>query len=279
MKGLIYFFAFFYISFYSIGQAETATYYIDKSGEQIAKNQYQEALKTLSEGIAELPDSVDLYDARGTLLEAMRRFDEAIVDFSNAIEKTDKNHVKSHLYSNRGGTKYRIRDFNGAYEDLKIAVKFDSLNIDALNNLAATCDEVNKPEESLIILEQIITIDSSYVPAYINLGFQYQKMNRHREAIGYFDKAEAFQPNAPLIYSNRSYSKLKLDDLKGAMRDINKSIKLFPTNSYAYKIRALIKIAKDDEEKACQDLDKAIELGYTQQYGEEVNELKAKYCK
>lgn len=264
---------------YCIGQTNTANSYIENSIKLIEKNDIDGAINTLNKAIIEMPDSVSLYDMRGTIFEAMRRFEEAIEDYSTAIFKSPDEVTKAHLLANRGGTKYRIRDFNGAYIDLVEAVKIDSTNVAALNNLAAVCDEVNKPEETLIYLNKIIKIDSTFVPAYVNLGFKYQNMNEHKKAIQYFDKAVSLDPEEALGYSNRSFSKLKTKDIKGAMQDINHSINLLPSNSYAFKIRALIYIESNKKDDACIDLARAIELGYSAQYGTEVEELIQKHCK
>ena len=40
--------------------------------------------------------------------------------------------------------------FQLAYNDLILAVQFDSTNLDAYSNLSAACDEVRKEEESLL---------------------------------------------------------------------------------------------------------------------------------
>ncbi len=243
------------------------------------KKEYEKAIITLSVAITDMPDSVNLYDMRGALLETFRLYEEAIKDFTSGIEKTDDPALKSHLLANRGGTKCRIRDFAGGYEDLVKAIEYDSTNVDALSNLAAVCDEVGRADETLIYLDKIVVIDPDYVPAYVNLGYKYQLMGEHQKAIEYFDKAIALAPDEALGYSNRSYSKLKLDDVKGAMKDINESIKLYPSNSYAYKIRALIFLEKNKLDDACKDLSLAIEYEYTEQYGPEVNELIEKHCK
>jgi tetratricopeptide (TPR) repeat protein len=268
------------ISFTSLVSAQnnSSSTYIQKANDLLDKKKYEEALETLNQGILEMPDSVNLYDMRGALLDAFGLFEKAITDYTTAINKSTDQKQKAHFYSNRGGTKQKIRDFEGAYKDCYIAVKLDSTNIHALNNLATTCDEVNKPEEVFIYLHKILEIDSTYVPAYVNLGFRHQMLEKHQEAIAYFDKALELSPEEPLGYSNRSYSKLKVNDLKGAMKDINKSIKLLPANSYAYRTRALIYIEKDKLKNACEDLDLAEKLGFTKQYGNEVKVLKRKHC-
>jgi tetratricopeptide (TPR) repeat protein len=153
-----------------------ASYYGEKAGYLIGAQAYEDALKALTTGIHLMPDSAMLYDARGTLLEAFRLYKDAIADFTLGYEKAYDPRTRSHILMNRGGTKVRIRDFEGSYSDLVLALKLDSTNIDVLNNLSAVCDEVNKPDETLKYLERIIRIDPTHVPAYVNLGFKYQKM-------------------------------------------------------------------------------------------------------
>jgi len=147
-----------------------------------------------------MPDTVSLYNSRGTLFDAFQEYDKALADYDKALElETDSIEIARFL-SNRGGTKSKIRDFEGAYQDLVLAVSFDSTNLDALNNLAASCDEVNRGEEAIKYLKKIITINPTYVPAYVNLGFKYQLMEQHEKAVAFFDKAVELSPESALAY-------------------------------------------------------------------------------
>src|ERR1044071_730441 len=256
-----------------------ASYYSHKTRCLVALTAFEDAMDALNVGIALMPDSAVLYNDKGTLLESFGLYPEAIREFTSASEKTDEPGLKSHILSNLGGAKYRTRDFQGGYIALMKAIELDSTNLDALNNIAPLCDEINRPEDGLMYLEKIIRINPNYAPAYINLGFKYQKLEKYEEAIEYFNKAIEIAPSEALSFSNRSFSKLKLKDLDGAMTDVNYSLELFPTNSFAYKIRALIKIEKKLTKEACTDLYKAIELGYSNQYGTEVRDLIEKNCR
>jgi len=258
-----------------------SSYYQQKAGFQLAQQDYEGVMQTLTKAITLMPDSADLYDSRGTLLEAFRLYKEAIEDFTKAynLTRTDDKEMRAHLLMNRGGTKARIRDFEGAYADLMLASELDPKNIDVLNNLAMVCSHVGKQADSFKYLEKVISVNPNYAIGYVNLGFSYQGLDQHKKAIEYFDKAISLDPTEPLAFSNRSFSKLKTGDLEGAMNDINQSLKMMPSNSYAYKIRALILFEKKMNSDACKDLNEAVELGYEQQYGSEVNELLAKKCK
>lgn len=262
-----------------IGQDKTVSQYQAEAKEFIEKAEYFKAFGVLNEGIREMPDSSFLYLDRGNLYMVMRLFKEATKDYSVALEQTDDIMFKSILLSNRGGAKAKIRDFEGAYDDLLKAYQIDSTNLGALNNLATVCADLGRIDEAITFLTEVTILDSNYASAYVNLGFLYQRNKEHEKAIEYFGQGIRLDPKEPLAYSNRSFSRLQLHDLKGAMEDINYSLELYPGNSYAYKNRALIHIENKDFEKACEDLHIAKRLFYTKQYGEEVNELLAKYCR
>jgi tetratricopeptide (TPR) repeat protein len=162
-------------------------------------------------------------------------------------------------------------DYEGAYEDLMNAYKLDGKNKEVLNNLAAVCDEVGRPEETLMYLNHIIELDSNFVAAYVNIGYKYQ-------AISYFKKAIKLDPKGELGYSNLSYSLMKIGLLEEALENINKSISLNSINPYAYRNRALIYLEKGNIFNACDDIDEGIEKGFSKSYGNELEELKKEHC-
>jgi len=250
-----------------------------KSDCQMELKEYENAFLTLTTAIRQMPDSSDLFMARGVMLERFRMFNEAIDDFTIGYKRCKTNEEAVTFLSNRGGSKVKIMDYQGAYDDLTKALTIDSANLATLINLAPVCNHLGKNDEALLYLNKAVAIDSTDAGVYVNIGYNYQQIGKHELAIQAFNKVLELSPNEPLGYSNRSYSKYKLNDLKGATEDINKSIKLFSTNSYAYKIRALIEFAEGKNKAGCEDVNKALEFGYEKQYGDEVTLLQKKYCK
>lgn len=243
------------------------------------ENKIQEAFDAYTVAIKSNPRDPYVYNQRGLLLMKIQETEYSIRDFSTALNFEKVDSIKLTLLLNRGAAKINIRDFQGAYDDFIAALKFDTLNIGTLNNLASVCDEVGKGEQTLSYLFKIVKIDSTFIGAYGNIGFKYQEMGDYKMAIKYFNKVLELQPNEPLGYSNRAYNRYKLGDYKGALSDIDLSIKLYPTNSYAYRNRALIYLAENDKSKACMDISEALRLGFTKMYGEEIEQLKGQHCK
>ncbi|MCX6351101.1 MAG: tetratricopeptide repeat protein [Bacteroidetes bacterium] len=254
-------------------------YYTLKGNCLYKLKQNMDAYDTYNTAISINKKKADLYNNRGFILETYMKFDEAIMDYTTAMELAKNDTNKNAYLANRDAAKLKKRDFNGAYDDLIISYKFDSNDIGTLTNLGTLCMELGKNEETLKYLLRVIEIDPSFDAAYGNIGYLYQRIGQYEKSNKYYNKVLELDPNEPLGYSNRSYNKYKLGDLKGAKKDIEKSIKLYPTNSYAYRIRALIYIEEKKIDKACEDLKTAIDMGFAKMYGDEVETLKKKYCK
>jgi tetratricopeptide (TPR) repeat protein len=244
----------------------------------IAMEEFDKALKSVDMAIRAMPDSAIFYDAKANILESQGQFELAIASYKIAFQKADSDGLKAHVLSNMGGVKAKIQQYKSAYDDLILATKLDSTNLDVLNNLATVCDEVGRLDETIFYLKKILAADPEYVGAYINLGFKYQGLEQHEEAVKYLSTAIKLAPEEPFGYSNRAFSLLKLKDLEAAMRDINQSIRLDPSNSYAFKIRALIFLEKNESALACADLKIAHNLGYAKRYGDEVKTLMEQNC-
>jgi tetratricopeptide (TPR) repeat protein len=241
-------------------------------------NQFEQSFKMFTKAIAINPNESIFYNNRGNLLLNLTQPDYAIADFTQAMRVAKNDSIKHYAVTNRAAAKLNKRDFEGAYEDLMQAYKFDSTGIATLINLGAVCDEIGRGHETLKYLLKVLEINPNEFGAYGNIGFKYQEMGQYEKAIEYFNKVLQLQPDEPVAYGNRGFNKLKLGDLKGARQDIEKSISMYPANSYSYRTRALISIQEKLKDKACEDLQTALDKGFTQQYGEEVNNLKKEHC-
>ncbi|MGK0387423.1 MAG: tetratricopeptide (TPR) repeat protein [Maribacter sp.] len=253
-------------------------YHISKITILFELDRVQEAIGYLNKTVDLFSDKSAIYNMRGGVMEIVRYFELAVKDFGQAIKYADNDKEKALYYSNRGASRSQLMDYEGAYEDLMNAYKLDGKNKEVLNNLAAVCDEVGRPEETLMYLNHIIELDSNFVAAYVNIGYKYQLMEKHEKAISYFKKAIKLDPKGELGYSNLSYSLMKIGLLEEALENINKSISLNSINPYAYRNRALIYLEKGNIFNACDDIDEGIEKGFSKSYGNELEELKKEHC-
>lgn len=141
-------------------------------------------------------NNAEVYYNRG-MLYAYEDDYAAISDFSNAI-KLDPNEIYGVYYWNRGGSKHRINDVNGA---------------------------INDYDKSISIK---ITNDK-----YVNRAFVYRcragakgELGDRNGAISDLTKAIKLDPNDGGLYYNLAYNKYYLNDFVGACQDARKAEKL-----------------------------------------------------
>lgn len=206
-------------------------------------------------------------------------FENSIKTNEKAMKFTVSDNDKSNLYTSIGDGYGQLFNYKMAYSNYKMALEKNPNNITALNNISTVCEKVGKGSEKIAYLNRVVDIDPSYYLIHVNIGFYYLKENNFDYAIKEFDMVLSVDPLQPIALNNKAFCLYKLNKLSEARELIDKAIEQLPSNSYAYKNRALIKIALGENLSACEDLDIATQLNYTQQYGNEVNELKLKYCK
>ena len=238
----------------------------------------QKSYDDLCKAIKISPDSGRAYFYRGLVLFRSQYSDEAIYDYTRALELADNDSVRLTIYSNRGTAKQQKRDFQGGYEDYSRAFSLDTTNLDIINNLGTVLDELGRGEESIEFFKKIIRVNPKYIGGWVNLGFQHNKIGKYVEALEYFNEALKLESNNPLALNNRGYTKYMLKDYKSALEDINASLEVYPANSYAFKNRALVYIALREKAKACEDIDQALKLEFTKVWGDEVLTLQKANC-
>ncbi len=293
----------------TISQTESKLYL--KTLEQIESKQYKKALKNIDQAIKTKPqekyihtkikilnalnehpkkiieflgpnirqyNTPTLYLERGMNYELLYRFQDAILDYTEAVNKAKEDSVLSLALDRRGTLYHHIRKYKLAQQDLERAYSIDSNSFSICNNLSIVLDDLNQPEEAKRLLLKIVEKDSLNYQATMNLGFLSSNNEQFEEALFYLNKALEIKPNEAYTLSNLSFVKLKLGKPKEALKDVNKSLKINKGNSYAYKNRALIYLALDMKAEACDDLNQALIYGYSEFYGPEVKELIKQNC-
>lgn len=301
------FFSLFYLGI----NAQTNDLLYKETLEQIESKKYKKALKTINLAIKDTPKDKYIYTKaqilgslnespekiiefinphinkskspilfieRGLNYQFLYRFQDAILDYTEAINNTKEDSILSLALDRRGTLYNHIRKYTLAKQDLEKAYALDSNSFSVCNNLSVVLDELNEPEEAKRLLKKIVAQDSLSYQAIMNLGFISSNNEQYEEALYYLNKALEIKPNEAYTLSNLSFVKLMLSKPNEALVDINKSLKLNKGNSYAYKNRALILLELNENTKACEDLNSAINYGYTEFYGPEVKELIKKNC-
>ena len=255
----------------------SATYVALSSLQEHIKD-YQGALESCNKCVAYQPKEWFTYNVRGILLNRLGEYEKAKEDFDHAIHFAENDTTVAALLVNRSTTKSSVRNFKGAYEDLRAAYAVDSNSLSVLTNLGAIADEVGSVDEAIYYIKRGIELYPDNAGLVINLGFIYSNNGKYEEAIECFDKNLKKDPKDPYSLNNRGYCYYKLGKHSKALKDINESLIHYPANSYAYRNRALVYIEQEEFDKACADIGKGLELDFTTNYGGELEALADQYC-
>jgi tetratricopeptide (TPR) repeat protein len=222
--------------------------------------------------------SPNLLIERGIGYQSIYRFQDAILDYSEAIKNAKEDSILVKALDYRGSLYQKIRKPKLSKIDYERAYKIDSNSYNICNNFSIVLDDLGDFKRAKYLLLKLVKKDSTSVHAVMNLGYFASLHGEYDEALIYLNKALELEPNGAYALSNISYVKLQLGLTKEALKDVNKSLDLNKGNSYAYKNRALIYIALNKKTEACKDLNTALEYGYSEFFGPEVNELIKTNC-
>lgn len=244
----------------------------------LGKGYADSALLNFNAALLLTPEDPMIYFDRAFAFSAMEMHDESIADFNTAIKYSTSDSTKYAIIACRGTVRNKKRDFQGAYEDYKKALDFDSANLMVMVALGSVLDHLDRCSEATIYLEKAVRLMPNETAAIGDLGFHYMNQGNYKGAIKLFNRVLELSPDNAIAYNNMGYAKYKMNDLKNAFKDIQRSITLDPKNSYAYRNRALVYLAMKQIDSACEDLHQAVDLGYTPMYGDDVQQLLEKHC-
>lgn len=190
--------------------------------EHMLNHNYDVSLKYLNAAIAENATYYKGYYNRGLLYAQTNRMQEAIADFTKAIEL--KQYPKA--YVARANAYYTLHDYPEAIADAEKVLKSDPRNVKALYVLA-TC---------------------------------YDDQNNLNQALTYYNQAVYLAGDNPLFYLRRAILQGKMQNMKACLTDLETATTLDPNFAEAYYWKGVAKA--NLKENPCADLKKAVDMGF-----------------
>jgi tetratricopeptide (TPR) repeat protein/CHAT domain-containing protein len=235
--------------------------------------------------------SPSLYNKRGLTYYAEGNYDEAVVDFSRAIEINPWDAV---YYYNRGKSYYNKRDYADAAGDLERALQINPDKDAWYHELALSYfhaeDYDNAIEAYSIALEKkpgndvlysnrgdsyynlndyanaakdyavALEINPDNNSYYINLARTYYYLKDFDKAINIFSLVIERNPDDAGSYNERGSSLLAKKDYINAISDFNAALRLNPDHADAWNCLGISYDALKEYEKAIENYNRAIEL-------------------
>ena len=234
------------------------------------QGEIEKAIKEYEKGIAIAIENTNpesaayCYSNRANLYQEQNKLNEALADYTKAIELDSKN---SERYQSRAFfyTDY-LQDYNKALLDFTKAIELEPENSDNWFNRGMLYTENLLVNESAIKdFEQGLKIAPDDIDAINAIGLIYEGQGEIEKAIKEYEKGIAIENTNPesasYCYSNRANLYQKENKLNEALADYSKAIKLDSKNPLRYQNRAdFYAVYLQENNKALLDYSKAIEL-------------------
>jgi protein O-mannosyl-transferase len=200
-------------------------------------NDYRTPIAIWQDTVAKAPYNSRAHVNFGTLLESKLRIDEAIGQFTMALE-LDPQSAEAHsnlatLLARKGRPQDAIRHF-------KAALDIDPQSAVARSNYGIVLAGLGRTAEAKEQYEEAIRIDSQCFMAHVNLGVLLENQKKGDEAIEHYEKALAIK-ELPDIHFNLALVLQRTGRREEAITHFQRTVELKPNDSEArQRLRALL---------------------------------------
>lgn len=142
-------------------------FYIDNGINDIRNGEYKSAIQNINKSLELKNDWEISYFYRGVANQAMENFNDAILDYTKAIQinknMTDAYYNRAKILLTRKDVKNP--DILRVVADLEIALKLDENFVDALYAMSAAQKKLQNYEKSLEYLDKLLSIEPESINA------------------------------------------------------------------------------------------------------------------
>jgi tetratricopeptide (TPR) repeat protein len=222
---------------------------------------YDDAINDYTEAIKLNPQE-DTYSSRGMVYADMNNYDKAIEDFSEAI-KLDSN--KPNVYLLRGGAFRDKHDYDNAIKDYTEAIRLDANSVNTILNRAGVYRAKEDYDNAIKDYTEAIRLDANAVDTILLRGITFKDKQDYDNAIKDYSQVMQVDPNAIDAYLLRGIAFKYKQEYDKAINDFSEATRLDPKDPRSFNKIAWIyatcpKGSLRDGKKAVEYATKACEL-------------------
>lgn len=211
---------------------------------------YEQAIRDYTRAIELDRHYSEAYNNRSAAQLMMENYAQAVLDCNWALELAP-HFIAAHV--NRGIAYTGLRNYEEALRDYNTVIELNPKNIYAYYNRGNTYVWMGNYEDALMDYTQVINLNPEFLAAYVNRGIVYDLLGDSQHALADYDQAIELNPVYVYAYYNRARAHYTLGNYQQAIADYNKVIELNPEHLYVYENRAKVYLAMGDKERASQD--------------------------
>ncbi len=183
------------------------------------------------DNVEKSPKKARVHDNYGQALVHKGKYDEAILQYEEAIRLNPKEHISR---TNLAYVLIEKGDLDGAARLLNESIKINADYPNAYNNLGVALLRSGRPNEAQSFFSKALALDPNYAEAYSNRGKVLMQMNRFKEAIVDLRRAIFLNPDFYEGYNNLGAAYMQQGGYQEAIAAFTKSLQLKPDSMEAH---------------------------------------------
>ena len=214
---------------------------------------HEVALRLIKRAVLANPQSASVHSNLGSLLMALKRFEEAVAACDKAIE-LDSQLVDAHY--NRGNALLELKKFADAVASFRKALAIDPLHANAYNNCGNALCKSRQFLEAMSCYDRAIALNPGYASAYGNRAAAWIGLRKTEEAILDLDRALALEPGNVEAWINRGECLLQTQRFPEALANYDRALQLDLKSETAWLGRAnclMLLRRLSEAESACRE--------------------------
>ena len=218
---------------------------------------HDDALTDFSRAIELDPEDAWAIGSRGQTYQAMGRYDDALTDLSRAIELKPE---YAWAITSRGNTYRAMGRYDDALTDYNRAIERHPEDAFALTRRGLTYWLMGRHDDALTDFSRAIELDPEYAWAIANRGDTYRDMGRYDDALTDLNRAIEVDPEYAWAFANRGDTYRDMGRYDDALTDLNRAIEVDPEYAWAITSRGATHRDMGRYDDALTDYSRAIEL-------------------
>jgi tetratricopeptide (TPR) repeat protein len=203
------------------------------------------------------PDRAIAYAWRGIAYSHLKRWEDAVADFSRAIELAPKDPGP---WINRSGAYLELNQPGRALADCSRAIELNPLSAQAYGNRGVAYFKLGQPEQAIADYDKSIALDERIITVWVQRGWAYQKQGQWVKALADYSRALELDPKDESSWNNRGEVEAQLGQREKAIADFSRAIELGQKGPDVWNHRGNMYSELGQPEKALADYSRAIEL-------------------
>ena len=201
------------------------------------------SVENLTKAIQLVPKEANYWAERGVAYQLAGQYKKALNDLNKAIELKPDMKDKSEydwVIANRGEVYCRMKRYSEAIEDFSCAIKLSPKYAWAISGRGEAYSSIERYKEALIDFNCAIGLKPSYKWTFVARGRTYRSMECYEEALTNFNRAIELDPEYTWAIANRGYTYQLMERYEEALTEFNQAIEIDSEYTWAINQRAEI---------------------------------------